>query len=90
MSTLVIAAVVNENASVAKAAIPVLIVILAPLWIMIDTRGDLDKRRCFLGALKRARELFLSQIVLSLREVVGVAVLTAVHLRVQLAIAYGL
>ena len=90
MSTLIIATIVNENTGVTEAAIAVFIVIFASLWVMIDASGHLYKCRCLLWAFQSTRELFLFQVILSLNEIIRIAVLTSVDFRIQLTFTNSL
>lgn len=79
MPTLVVTSIVDEDASVSKAAIAMLVVVFASLGVMIDPCCHFDESWSFLRTFQRPRELLLPQVIFSLNEVVRVAILSTIH-----------
>ncbi len=74
-----------KNAAVTEVAPTRLIIVLASLWIVIDTCRVSDESRCS-DRTKSAWKLFVSQVFLCLIEVILVAMETSVDGRVQFAL----
>ena len=79
----------DENTGVSEATIAMLVIVFTPLWVMVHSSGHFDKSRSFLGAFKRARELFLAKVVFCLDEIAGVAILATVDFWVELTFTDG-
>ena len=76
----------DEDASVAEAAISVLIVVFTALWIMVNPRGAPDKVRRFLRSFERARVCLLAKLIFSQYVIVCIAIFTSIYLRIDLSV----
>lgn len=90
VATFVVATIMDEYASVTKATISVLVVILAAFWVMIHTCRNFHKCRRFLWSFQCSGKLFLFQVILCLDEIVRIAILTSIYFRIELSLANGL
>ena len=85
MAGFVVAAVMDEDASITSPTITTLIIVFAPLRVIVSPCRDFHKVRSSLRPFQGARVFLLAEDVLRLFEVVLVGIFTTVDFRIQFA-----